>query len=214
MAGTKTPEDEAHPFDRKQVQTVALKAQTMYCCKCGARNPDGGSYCHKCGATLYRADPTSEVGERTQPAQSTSSQLDEEQRQLLEELLPIDQKADQCHACGRAENLHVWDFGLAKKVSERRLWGETVGSVVASAVMIPLLGVGGLRLPGKKVNLRVLRLRLVLCSACRQQHIALGKGGHIDVAAYGLHPWWATARRLGYTQFLQASDLNRLRPTK
>jgi len=186
----------------------------MYCCKCGARNPDDAIHCHKCGEVMYRSTSPSSPGGPRQPSHPTSVQQTEEQRQMAEELLPIDQKAHECHACGRTDDLFGWDFGLAKTISGKCAWGETAWSVAVSAVTLPLVGLGALQLPAKKARLRVLRLRLILCGACRRQHAALGGRNRLDVAAYGLHPWSATAGRLGYTDFLDATDLNKLQPAK
>ena len=176
----------------------------MYCCICGSQNPDGASYCHKCGRSLFREETTQEG---QQPAQISPRQVEapltEEQQQLIDQLLPIDQKAYECHACGRTDNQYSWDFGLGKNISTQRAWGETAWSVAVSAVTLPLIGVGGLRLPGKKTSLRVLRLRLILCDSCHQRQLH-----------YSLHPWWTVARRLGYTEFLDAKDLQKLEPVK
>ena len=174
----------------------------MFCCKCGARNPESASYCHKCGCSLYKEE-ANQAGRTAEGKNSDQVETapTEEQRQLIDELLPIDQKPHECHACGRTDSLYGWDFGLGKKISTKRAWGETAWSVAVSAVTIPLIGVGGLQLPGKKMRLRVLRLRLILCDSCRDGQVK-----------YNLHPWWEPAGRLGYTKFLNAEELKKLRP--
>jgi hypothetical protein len=85
---------------------------------------------------------------------------------------------------------------LGKKISSKRAWGGTAWSLAVSAITVPLIGAGGVQLPGKNTRLRVLRLRLVLCDSCRQKRLN-----------YSVHPWWATANRLGYTEFLNAEQL-------
>ena len=127
----------------------------------------------------------------------------EEQRRLIDELLPIDQKPHECHGCGTKDKLHSWDFGFGKKVSTKRAWGETAWSIAVSAVTIPLVGAGGLRFPGKKSSYRVLRLSLVLCDSCWEGQ-----------TKYGLHPWWQTAIRLGDTEFFDAEGLKKLEPVR
>jgi hypothetical protein len=136
---------------------------------------------------------------KDQKPQQDETQLNKEQRQLIEELLPINQKPHECHACGRTDNLYDWNFGLGKKISTKRAWGGTAWSLAISAITVPLIGAGGVQLPGKKTRLRVLRLRLVLCDSCRQQRLD-----------YSVHPWWAMANRLGYSEFLNAEQLARL----
>jgi hypothetical protein len=120
---------------------------------------------------------------------------------LIDELLPIGQKPHECHACGRKDNLHGWDFGLGKPISTKRAWGKTAWSIAVSAVSLSLGGAGIVQLPGTKTRLRVLRLRLILCESCIR--------GQTN---YTLHPWWEPARRLGYTEFLSADDMEKLQP--
>jgi hypothetical protein len=68
-----------------------------------------------------------------------------------------------------------------------------------SAIALPTIGVGFIRLPVKKTHLRVLRLRLILCDVCSRGQVA-----------YTYHPWWNQAFRLGYTEFLTPDDLKSL----
>jgi len=178
----------------------------MFCCKCGARNPDDATYCRSCGSLLCKGnEPKVEQSPRKPTTHEVETLPDEEQRRLIDELLPIDQKPHECHACGRRDNLHGWDFGLGKPISTKRAWGETVRSVAVSAVTLPLIGAGGVQLPGKKTCLRVLRLRLILCDSCIREQTNY---------TFHVHPWWEPARRLGYTEFLSADDMERLQPAR
>src|SRR6266513_1012459 len=107
----------------------------MFCCRCGARNPNDANFCHGCGTSLYVAD-AGDLGhsaENRAPYRVEAVQTEEEQRRLFDELLPIDQKQNECHSCGRTDKLHGWDFGLGKKLSTTRAWGETAWSVAVSA---------------------------------------------------------------------------------
>lgn len=203
LAEGKTAKAGAHPARRKSVPIGRLKENSlMFCCKCGGRNPDDASYCHSCGILLYKGDdPKVERSPRKPTAHEVETLPDEEQRRLIDELLPIGQKPHECHACGRKDNLYGWDFGLGKPISTKRAWGETAASIAVSAVSLALGGPGLVHLPGKKTRLRVLRLRLILCDSCRRRQIS-----------YTLHPWWEPARRLGYTEFLSADDMEKLQP--
>jgi hypothetical protein len=174
----------------------------MFCCKCGARNPNEANFCHRCGNSLYVPEAGSlDQSTRNRAPQQVGPVQSEEQGWLINELLPIDQKLHECHSCGRKGHLHSWDFGLGKKLSTKRAWGETALSVAVSAVTIPLIGAGGLRLPGKKTSYRVLQLRLILCDSCWEGQ-----------TKYSLHPWWQAATRLGYTEFFDAEGLKKLEP--
>jgi ribosomal protein L40E len=177
----------------------------MFCCKCGTQNPDDANYCHDCGSSLYReaAKHSSDQSTRDEVSRQVETPQDEEQRRLIDELLPIDQRTKECHACGRRNNLHGWDFGLGKKSSSARAWGGTALSIAISAVTIPLIGAGGLQLPGKSTRYQVLRLRLVLCDSCWDGKVK-----------YDLHPWWQKATQLGYTEFFDAKGLKKLKPKR
>jgi hypothetical protein len=163
----------------------------MYCHKCGTQIAISSNYCHLCGTPLPQEKNL-----------SRKSAWEEERQRLAESLLAIDTKPHECHGCGSKQDLYKWDFGLGRSLSSERAWGETAASVVLSAVTIPFLGAGMLRLPGKSTRYRVLRLQLVLCNSCR--------GGHIN---YGLHPWWVPAQKLGYSTFLSAKELDKMTPT-
>lgn len=116
----------------------------------------------------------------------------------------------ECHEGGRTDSLCAWDFGLGKRISTKRAWGEMAWSVAVSANSTPLVGVGKSQLPGRKVRYQVLRLRLILSESCRRQHIVSGGSDQVDFAAYIVHPWFETARRLGYSEFFNAKGLKKL----
>jgi len=173
----------------------------MFCCDCGAPNPESASYCHKCGSTLYKKTTETSNPLHLGNTPKPEPKLTQQHRRLVDDIFTIDQKRYECHACGRTENLYSWDFGLAKKTGTKRDWSMTAWSVVVSAVTLPLLGAGGLELPGKNTRLSLLRLQLVLCGVCRHKNFA-----------YHFHPWWEPAKRLGYTEFFDANQLKRLQP--
>jgi hypothetical protein len=193
----------------------------MFCCGCGARNPNDASFCHKCGSPLYkekagRLGPSS-AGKKPQKVEKPQG---EEERRLIEELTPIDQKPHECHVCGGLDSLSGWDFGLGKKISTKSAWGKTALSVAvsaaASAFTLAHYGTGfmRLRLPDTKTRYQVLRLRLILCESCRRQHMVVGGSHQVDVAIYGLHPWFEPARRLGYAEYFDADGLKKLEPAR
>jgi hypothetical protein len=171
----------------------------MFCCMCGARNLDNARLCHNCTAPFEAHSlPPSNSG-YTQPL--SSRDLENPEVQGLIRLSKISQKPGECHSCGKRENLTSFQFGLAKPLSTERDWRMTAASVLVSAVSVPLVGFGVLQLPGKKTNMRVMRLRLVLCRVCWTAR----KG-------YALHPWWAIAQESGYTVFITAEELSTLQP--
>src|SRR5579859_863735 len=176
----------------------------MFCCECGARIPDEANYCYKCGVALRAVEaPRVDRGANVRVSDPAQASQNVDERRLIEELLSIDQKSQECHACGASENLYRWEFGLGKRLSTKMAWSEAAWSVAVSAVTIPLVGAGALQLPGKKVSYRVLRLCLVLCGDCWEGE-----------AKYGLHPWWRTATKLGYTEFFDVERLANLEPVR
>jgi hypothetical protein len=172
----------------------------MFCCRCGARNPNDAIYCNKCGnlASEQEANGLLWTDENSKRPRSSGGS----KSQLLSESVVRDQKPSQCHGCGRADQLYTWDFGLGKEISTRRAWEETAASVAISAITVPLLGVGMLRLPGKKTRFQVLRLQLILCEKCRDSRMT----------TYLAHPLWEPAHKLGFTEFMNANELATLRP--
>ena len=160
----------------------------MYCCACGSPTGDDAHYCQKCGKALPPV------------ARLTQNKQEREQSEIARLMSKVNQ-SHECHGCGRRDTLRGWDFGLGRPLGARTDWDGTLASIALSAVTIPLLGVAGLRLPGKSVTLSVLRLQLLLCDACASQ----GK------TPYSVHPVWSEAVRLGYTYFLDAGALTRLR---
>lgn len=186
----------------------------MYCCKCGEANPDDALYCYKCGKPLYRGPATSEEQLNLQPERSIP---EGEPRQLAEQLLSVDPKSHECHRCSKAGDLYGLDFGLGKIISAKtnRAWRETAVSAALAALSVHFIGLGMVRLPGKKTKttIDVLRLRLNLCGTCRrEQRMVFDGADKIDPVVYALHPLWDTAQRFGYTEFLDAARLSALEP--
>jgi hypothetical protein len=182
----------------------------MFCCKCGAKTPGDANFCNKCGSSLYREAAEHSGGLADNRAASGHTPEGTAQPALIKELLAIDPKPHECHACGRRDKLFAWDFGMARRISTKRAWGESALSIALSAASLPLLGVGVLTMPGKKIRYQVLRLRLVFCERCCRQNRASAYSRRLRSAAYSVHPWFEVARRIGYTEFLGANALDKL----
>lgn len=183
-----------------------MRAAVVYCCACGAENPDYGRYCHRCGkalipdarnADLISKSPTS----RSQPRSADDSDEDAAEITALQALARIDVKPSECHGCGRTQGLASYEFGLAKVLSVKRDWTRTAASVVVSAVSVPLTGLGMIKLPGNRTRVRALRMKLILCETCRRTQVN-----------YPAHPWWYPAHKLGYDTFLGEPELQKLKP--
>jgi hypothetical protein len=188
-----------------------MRAAVVYCCACGAENPDCGCYCHRCGSALIphtrNPDPVSSRTSRSQPrsanhsAEEAAEAAEAAEINALRALARIDVKPCECHGCGRTEGLTAYEFGLAKVLSAKRDWTRTAASVVISAVSVPLTGLGMIQLPGKRTRVRALRMKLILCETCRKKQVN-----------YPAHPWWYPAQELSYDTFLGEEELKKLKP--
>ena len=185
----------------------------MHCVLCGAANPTYGKFCHNCGEPLFR--PTSSETADIAP------RIPDEQKHLIE-LLNIDPKPNQCHRCGTETELQRSQFAMAKVVSVKRDFSDTIVGVGLSAVSIaflPLTGHGMLRWkgPDKTTSFKLIKAELVLCPSCfawaRQGTPLLGRV-KIRTEAYRCHPWAEKAGEMGYDRFLSAEELTKLKPVQ
>lgn len=182
----------------------------MYCVGCGSQNPDYGKFCHNCGNRLVSTK--SELVSRVHMEQVPT------ENDLLLQIVRIDQKLNQCHRCGSSdeEDLNRIEFGIAKVVSVKRDWSETlthVGlSAALSAATLPLIGIGGIRWknPSKTTSFRLLEAQLVLCRECLSW--ARLERNYMRAEAYRCHPWAEKARAIGYDRYLSVDDLRNLKP--
>ena len=185
----------------------------MYCVLCGSKNPEYGTFCHKCGKALVRseADPS-----------TNSGHLGAEEAghyHALERLLKTDPGKDRCHGCGgESEDLTRHTFAFAKVTAVRRDWSETLVRLGISAVSIaaaPVTGFAGVswKTPGKKTTFEIIKAELVLC---RDQCLPLcqktSDGTEVRENIYRLHPWAPGARELGYETILTEAQLLELTP--
>ena len=177
-----------------------MRAAVVYCCSCGAENPDYGRYCHQCGNALI-PHPGNPDLDKSQPSSANDSAEDAAEIKALRAIARIDVKPSECHRCGRTEGLTAYEFGLAKVLSANRDWTRTAASVVVSAVSVPLTGLGMIHLPGKRTRVRALRMKLILCETCSTTQVN-----------YPAHPWWYPAQKLGYDTFLGEGELKKLKP--
>ena len=179
----------------------------MFCVKCGAPNPDAVKFCHECGNRLVRTR-----------SEFVSPPIRSE-NELLREILRIDGKPNECHRCGAEADLTRHQFAIAKVVSVKREWGETLTRAGLSAVSIvtaPLTGFGVLswKRPGKSTSYQLLPAELVLCRSCVSWGWKTRRGTELSDEAYQCHPWAKSAERIGYTEYLSSEKLKTLKPVK
>src|ERR1035437_7371107 len=162
----------------------------MYCIGCGSPNPDHGKFCHNCGNRLVNSK--SELASHRIPTE----------KELLSQILRMDPKPNQCHRCGlHEEDLIRTDFGIAKVISVKRDWSETVARTGVSVVSIaaaPLTGFWGFswKNPSKTTSLQLLKVELVLCPECLSWAWKTKNGMKLKEEAYRSHPWAEKARTI------------------
>ncbi len=180
----------------------------MYCVDCGSSNPDHGKFCHNCGNRLV--NPTADV----------ISQRLLTEKEILSQILRMDPKPNQCHRCGsHEEDLIRREFGIAKVISVKRDWSETVaraGISVVSIAAAPLIGFGGFswKNPSKTTSLQLIKVELVLCHKCLSWAWTTRFGTKLKEEAYRFHPWAKEARTIGYDKYLSSEELKTLKPIK
>lgn len=179
----------------------------MFCVTCGTPNPASMKFCHECGNRLV-----STRSELVSPPIRT-------EKELLLEILRIDGKPNECHRCGSETDLTRHRFAIAKVVSVKREWGETLtraGLSAVSLVTAPLTGFGVLswQRPGKTTSYQLLPAELVLCHSCLSWGRKTRHGTELRDEAYRCHPWAERAKRIGYTAYLSNEKLRTLKPIK
>jgi hypothetical protein len=191
----------------RQAVRILYWSESVFCVKGGTPNPDGVKCCHECGNRL-----ASTRSELVSPPIRT-------EKDLLLEILSIDRKPNECHGCGADTDLTRHQFAIAKVLSVKREWGETLARAGLSAVSIvtaPLTGFGMLswQRPGKTTSYQLLPAELVLCRSCLSWAWKTRHGTELKDEAYRFHPWAEKARSIGYCEYLSSERIEALKPIK
>jgi hypothetical protein len=107
-----------------------------------------------------------------------------------------------CHYCGSADDLMHYDFALMNVETTARSWGQTAASLALSAALMPVLGGGAIRLPGKVWKGAAIHLRLVACKSCRAENSNIFGAFTINKKRAAMHPLWNDLTSSGFTKFL------------
>ena len=168
----------------------------MFCPGCGAELQIDGAFCHKCGRQQYDRQVRSTDSSAFDSSKISRAGTDaKNKKELIAKIRQGAPDLNSCQICSTSAKLNCIEFGLGKLKTGRK-WGETVTSVLASAVSLPVFGVGGVVLPTKKSDMKVIRLRLVLCTRCLT--------AKPDFTA---HPWFQNLWEAGYNQFVPPERL-------
>ncbi len=108
-----------------------------------------------------------------------------------------------CHSCGAAEGVKHFPFGLMRVADSEVKWGATAVSALVSAALLPVVGAGTLKLPGRSFKGAILAMKLALCPACQKQEsnwlgLFMLKERHTT-----MHPMTAQLHAAGFTKFLE-----------
>jgi ribosomal protein L34E len=187
----------------------------------GARNNPTGPFCEKCKEPITDLSKAWAFQSQGRPIIICDPcYLLFREQQAVSNLVQIDAKPDHCHRCGTTARLLRHEFGIAKQLSTKRDWSRPLktAAIVTAANLITIpfgrgvFAYGGWT-PGKIASFRVLRAELVLCERCTNQSTNFFGKVKLSPEDYSLHPWARRAAELGYTTFLSADELLRLRPT-
>jgi hypothetical protein len=164
----------------------------MYCSGCGTELLAGGDFCHKCGRKAPQETSPALISQDS-PAAASRPRNDEELLLALEKEVP---NLHKCYACSSGKGLVYIDFGLGMAETGRK-WKEAILSGIVSAVSLPLTGVGKLILPTKKRGIRVIRLRLAVCTECVTAE-----------PDFTEHPWFQILWEYGFNEFIPPNELS------
>ena len=112
-----------------------------------------------------------------------------------------------CHYCASETDLVRWDFALMKVEESRISIGATAASAAVSALTLPLLGAGVLRLPGRSHSGQALHLRLATCKPCCKTHGNFFGLFMLNEQRASAHPLWHALHEHGFTKFLAAEKM-------
>ena len=108
-----------------------------------------------------------------------------------------------CHSCTATEDVKHFLFGLMRVADSEMKWSATAVSVLASAALLPLLGAGAVKLPGRNFKGAILAMKLALCPTCQKREsnwmgLFMLKEHHTS-----MHPLTEQLRVAGFTKFLE-----------
>jgi hypothetical protein len=107
-----------------------------------------------------------------------------------------------CHYCGCETDLVRWNFALMKVADSKVSLGATVATAAISAVTLPLLGAGAVRLPGRAHSGQAFHLRLVTCKPCCKKHGNFLGLFMLNEQRASTHPLWQALNEHGFSKFL------------
>lgn len=206
-----------------------------FCCNCGGSYSETAEACPACGTFVKPPQIANKPPERWEETQisadiknvkrraigaidSVYSRIRNRkaiaQRQEAELIVALNslKLPTGCITCGLRE-IHNYSFAMAKVIDSN--WGEQIataaGSVVFSAITVPLVGFGRLSIAGKRESLSVIRFNLLLCERCHPKNY--GVGTVLPERIYKVHPGYEMCVKYGFRKFLNAYDLSQLQTT-
>lgn len=198
-----------------------------FCIPCNRPWPAPSSFCGTCGAHLQRvvgvepvSTPQAMFNDYLAHREILKARVEAFEWAQLERVMEErDPERCGCHYCGTYGRMRIFHFSFCKPVKTKRLWGDTLASVAASAIgigMVALVGFGGVSFqgPGKQTTYRVIPAQLLICATCegrvrwRQEH----KEGNDHI--YGAHPWTEGMKAIGFTVIMSKQETDAMQPVK
>jgi hypothetical protein len=139
--------------------------------------------------------------ERADQEEAMAAEREEERvRASLERIHELDADSSSCHLCRAPDPEVQVPFGLEAFVEPDEPGGVSGLSLVASALTLPLLGVG-MVFGNARAESILLTLSLRLCGACSKRKRWLGTW-NLAEREFNLHPAWPLAIELGFEAFV------------
>ena len=107
-----------------------------------------------------------------------------------------------CHCCGSTNEIQRFGFGMMRVTKSELNISATAATALASALLIPLVGSGAIRLPGRNLQGSILYLKLALCPICRKREANWMGFFMLKERHIALHPLWKQLQEAGFAKFL------------
>ena len=108
-----------------------------------------------------------------------------------------------CHCCGSTSEIGHFGFGMMRVAKSELKIGATAATALASAFLLPLVGAGAIRLPGRSLEGSILFLKLALCPICRKREANWMGLFMLKEKHAALHPLWKQLQEAGFAKFLE-----------
>lgn len=112
-----------------------------------------------------------------------------------------------CYYCSSEQDLVYFDFALMRISEAKREYSATLASAAMSAIAIPIIGFGALKLPGKSITGAAYHMKLVVCKPCSKKEGNMFGLFMMNEKRAAKHPLWNTLQDAGFMKFLEQEKM-------